>query len=159
MMLSSWLDDKLSYRGRNDVGMMLLMTRLGDELSVLRDKAGMSRRVLAELSGLSAGTIQLIESGETEKPEPDTLQGLANGLSMNRALNRVDVQAAAEVYALLMSAAGYSLPPQGTAAIPPARRRRTRSEMRAYFERTYANTDAEGQALIEALLDHLGDAD
>lgn len=97
------------------MGNTLLMTRVGDELSILRERAGMSRKVLADLSRLSPGTIQLIESGQTEQPDPDTLRRLSVGLATIRAAGRVDEQAAKNLYDSLMSLAGYSMPPSEAA--------------------------------------------
>lgn len=137
------------------------MSRLSEDLASLRDRAGLSRKALSDMAGVSEGTIKLIEYGETEQPEPETLRRLANGLATNRALNRVDEGVAVDIYAMLMGSAGYALPPQAgaDASAKTVRRKRSRAEARAAFERIYFNADEDGQALIDALLDHVGDTD
>jgi transcriptional regulator with XRE-family HTH domain len=158
-MLSSEIASRLPERRITGVSVVTLVTRLGDTLSKLRTNAGLSRKALGELAGISPGTIKLIEYGDTENPEPETLVRLANGLATNRALNRVDAQTATDVYTLLMTAAGYSLPPQApiSGQSAPLPRKRTRAEARVVFERVYSTSDEKAQALIDALLDHLGE--
>lgn len=90
-----------------------LMTRIGEALAILRERAGMSRKTLGELSGVSPGTIQLIESGETDQPEPTTLRRLSVGLATNRATRKVDTEAEREIYTTFMAAAGYGVSESG----------------------------------------------
>ncbi len=52
------------------------------KLKELRHQKGMSQEMLVDESGLSLGTIQRIENGETN-PTGDSLKRLANGLNVN----------------------------------------------------------------------------
>jgi transcriptional regulator with XRE-family HTH domain len=89
------------------VGTLVVDSGLPDVLSALRSKAGLSRRQLAIQSGVSDGTIKLIESGSSERPHPETLRLLASGLATHRLAGRADPEQAEAIYATLMAAAGY----------------------------------------------------
>lgn len=106
-----WLRDW--QRVANCVG-----SALADVLSALRDKGGFSRKDLAELSGVSDGTIKNIEYGK-QHPKPETLRLLADGLATNRLRATKDRQHADELFASLMAAAGY-LPADRQEAQPQA---------------------------------------
>lgn len=95
--------------------MAVVSAGLPSVLASLRDRAGLSRRRLATQSGVSEGTIKLIEGGMSERPHPETLRLLAAGLATHRMSGRADPQQAETIYATLMDAAGY-LP----TAAPPA---------------------------------------
>jgi transcriptional regulator with XRE-family HTH domain len=125
----------------------------------MRTRAGLSRKALAELAGVSDGTIKLIEYGDTEEPEPTTLRKLADGLAKNRAVDRVDPEAARSLYETLMAAAGYSVvdsPIQSSdleAAIRAAGNPPSRVAMLAAFLRRYPNMTPGERRLVDGLID------
>lgn len=55
-----------------------------------RRKSGWSQQRLAEITGLSYGIIQLIETGRTKNPEKNTLVKLADafGISLDELIGR-----------------------------------------------------------------------
>lgn len=129
-------------------------------MAILRERAGLSRRVLAELSGISSGAMQLIEYGETVQPEPETLRRLSIGLATNRATGRVDEAAATELYESLMSAAGYAAGKDsaGTtleSAISSVVQSPRQATRLAAFLRRYPNMSANQRRLVDALIDNL----
>jgi transcriptional regulator with XRE-family HTH domain len=144
------------------VGVTLLVSRVGDELAVLRERAGLSRRILGGLAGLSPGTIQLIENGETAQPSPDTLRRLALGLATNRATGHVDEAVTRTVYEGLMAAAGYAPVADENApsleivlgGVVHSPRQAARL---AAFLRKYPNMSTSRRRLVDALLDSLED--
>lgn len=88
--------------------MSVHVSGVADELRALREQAGLTRRELAELSGISDGTIKSIEYGDSENPRPETLRMLAQGLSTNRISGRQDREQAEGLYARMLGAAGYT---------------------------------------------------
>lgn len=144
------------------MGAVVLLSRVGDELAQLRDRAGLSRRILSDLAGLSPGTIQLIENGETSQPEPDTLRRLSVGLATNRATGRVDEAVAREIYDGMMAAAGYvpvtdDNAPTLESAIGNVVRSPRQAQRLAAFLRKYPNMSTSRRRLVDALLDNLED--
>jgi transcriptional regulator with XRE-family HTH domain len=56
------------------------MTTIGERVRHLRKKRGLSQVELAALSGITQGSLSLIERNETEMPAGDTLAGLCRAL-------------------------------------------------------------------------------
>lgn len=83
------------------------LSPLAHVLSDLRKRAGLSRRQLEMVSNVSEETIKAVEYGRNVRPTPETLRKLATGLATNRALGRVDADAAGEMLTELMRAAHY----------------------------------------------------
>lgn len=92
---------------------------LAGALARLRQAAGLSRRQLEDVSGVSEETIKAIEYARNTRPTAETLNKLATGLATNRALGRLDQAAADEIVTTLMRAAGYVPPASADAAPPP----------------------------------------
>jgi transcriptional regulator with XRE-family HTH domain len=111
--------------GRPFVGYRPL-SDLASALARLRGRAELSRRQLEVVSTISEETIKAIEYGRNTRPTPDTLRKLATGLATNRALARVDQDAAEEMLVTLMRAAGY-LPDTDAAPVSA----RSMADMRA----------------------------
>lgn len=84
-------------------------------LQQLRKQAGLTRKELAQLAGISDTTIKLIETGESGSPRPDTLRLLAHGLATSRLTGRTDRVQADELHVELLQAAGYT--PEGVGVL------------------------------------------
>lgn len=56
------------------------MVTIGQRVRLLRKKRGFSQVELAQLVGISQGTLSLIERNETEMPAGDTVAGLCRAL-------------------------------------------------------------------------------
>lgn len=92
------------------------MGYVADLLRRLREQAGLTRKELAGLAGVSDTTIKLIETGESGSPRPDTLRLLARGLATHRLTRRIDRAQADELHTDLMRAAGYT--PESVGVLP-----------------------------------------
>lgn len=104
--------------GRANVS-VAMQARLPDELREIRRRAGLTRKVLAELAGLSDGTIRLIEAG-TSQPRAETLRLLAKGLATKRLTGDVDAEQHEALYRRLLDAAGLLPEPAHDGdALPP----------------------------------------
>jgi transcriptional regulator with XRE-family HTH domain len=58
----------------------------GQYIIELRKKKGISQRMLANLAGLQNSTISRIEDGSSAKPDPVTLNKIADALDIERTL-------------------------------------------------------------------------
>jgi transcriptional regulator with XRE-family HTH domain len=96
-----------NVRGSRGQVEALVHDGLSGELSALRERAGLSRKRLADLSNVSDGTIKAIETGDSEKPHPQTLRLLAAGLATQSLTGRADPEQVDTIYVRLMRAAGY----------------------------------------------------
>jgi transcriptional regulator with XRE-family HTH domain len=79
---------------------------LAAALVALRTGAGLSQRGLAEVTGVSQGTIRDIETGKQRKPRWDTLRMLADGVALGQQGVSGDRLAGA-AYRTLLEAAGH----------------------------------------------------
>jgi transcriptional regulator with XRE-family HTH domain len=74
----------------------------------LRTTLGLSQAMLADLSGISAGTIKKIEAKrDPHIPKADTLRALSDGFAKDRLTGAVNRIRADELYVMLMRAAGH----------------------------------------------------
>jgi transcriptional regulator with XRE-family HTH domain len=80
---------------------------LSATLERLRKKSGLSRRQLEQVSGVSEETIKGIEYANNDRPTPETLKKISTGLATNRAVGRIDQDAADMLLTQLMESAGY----------------------------------------------------
>lgn len=97
--------------------MKTTVSGIAEELRRLREQAGLTRKELGEVGRTSEKTIQLIETGQSASPRPETLRLLAHGLAYNRLQGRVDREQAEAIYGQFLEAAGYS----ADVMEPPAR--------------------------------------
>lgn len=97
-----------------------VVSDLAGVLAALRKNAGLSRRQLEEVAGVSEETIKALEYGRNTRPSHETLRRLATALATNRALKRVDQRAADEVLTALLRAAKYLPRSIERAPDPPA---------------------------------------
>lgn len=95
-----------------------MQMRLPDELREIRKRAGLTRKALAALAGVSDGTIRLIEAGVSQ-PKAETLRLLAKGLATSRLTDEVDTEQHEALYRRLLDAAGLLPEPASDIDILP----------------------------------------
>ena len=59
------------------------MSELGDTIRTLREQRSLSQRELGRRAGVSGSTISLIESGQTDNPNIETLRNIATILGVS----------------------------------------------------------------------------
>ena len=79
----------LTKRGRP--ANLEVMTPLGKHVRSLRTAQGLTLDQLAQRSGITLRSIQAIETGNSERPRLETLQGLAAGLGVDVSVLAVKV--------------------------------------------------------------------
>lgn len=79
-----------------------VVTPLGKFVRSLRTAQGLTLDQLAQRSGITLRSIQAIEVGNSERPRPETLQGLAAGLGVDLSILALKV---------------YELPPKAKTAV------------------------------------------
>jgi len=79
----------LTKRGRP--ANLEVMTPLGKLVRSLRTAQGLTLDQLAQRSGITLRSIQAIETGNSERPRLETLQGLAAGLGVDVSVLAVKV--------------------------------------------------------------------